>query len=67
MTPTANLIHIVLRGGYPPTTARNPRPFGMPPFATVLNDADVAELLTFSAERILTKAEKEKVHSVPCE
>jgi mono/diheme cytochrome c family protein len=46
MTPSANLVHVVLRGGYPPTTAGNPRPFGMPPFATVLNDADVAELLT---------------------
>jgi mono/diheme cytochrome c family protein len=47
MTPSANLVHIVLRGGYPPTTAGNPRPFGMPPFATVLGDADVAELLTY--------------------
>ena len=47
MTPSANLVHIVLRGGYPPTTPGNPRPFGMPPFATVLNDADVAELLTY--------------------
>jgi len=35
----------VLRGGFPPTTAGNPRPFGMPPFATVLSD--LAELLSF--------------------
>ena len=47
MRPTANLVHIVLEGGFPPSTAGNPRPFGMPPFAPVLQDADVAELLSF--------------------
>ena len=46
LSPPANLVHIVLRGGFPPTTAGNPRPFGMPPFATVLSDGDVAEILT---------------------
>ena len=44
---TANLVHIVLEGGFPPSTAGNPRPFGMPPFATVLSDNEVAALLTF--------------------
>jgi mono/diheme cytochrome c family protein len=47
ITPPANLVHIVLRGGFLPTTAGNPRPFGMPPFATVLSDQDVADLLSF--------------------
>ncbi len=47
MRSTANLVHIVLEGGFPPSTAGNPRPFGMPPFAIVLSDADVAELLTY--------------------
>ncbi len=47
MRSTANLVHIVLEGGFPPSTAGNPRPFGMPPFAPVLQDADVAELLSF--------------------
>ena len=42
----ANLVHVVLEGGFPPATAGNPRPYGMPPFATVLGDADVALLLT---------------------
>ncbi len=46
LTPAANLVHIVLRGGFAPTTAGNPRPFGMPPFATVLSDGEVAALLT---------------------
>ena len=47
MRSSANLVHIVLEGGFPPSTGGNPRPFGMPPFATELNDADVAELLSF--------------------
>ena len=47
LTPPSNLVHIVVRGGFPPTTAGNPRPFGMPPFANVLSDRDVADLLSF--------------------
>jgi mono/diheme cytochrome c family protein len=43
---TANLVQVVLHGGFPPSTAGNPRPFGMPPFATVLSDADVAAVLS---------------------
>ena len=47
MASAANLVHVVLQGGFPPSTAGNPRPFGMPPFATTLSDAEVADLLTF--------------------
>lgn len=43
---TANLIQIVLGGGFPPATKGNPRPFGMPPYATVLSDADVAAVIS---------------------
>jgi mono/diheme cytochrome c family protein len=43
---TANLVQVVLGGGFPPATAGNPRPFGMPPFATVLSDADIAAVIT---------------------
>jgi mono/diheme cytochrome c family protein len=43
---TANLVQVVLHGGFPPSTAGNPRPFGMPPFATVLSDAEVAAVLS---------------------
>ncbi len=46
MPQTANLVQIVLNGGYAPATQGNPRPFGMPPFVLVLNDSDVAEVLT---------------------
>jgi mono/diheme cytochrome c family protein len=46
MPNTANLVQVVLGGGYPPATAGNPRPFGMPPYITVLSDPDVAAVLT---------------------
>jgi mono/diheme cytochrome c family protein len=44
---TANLVQVVLHGGFPPATAGQPRPFGMPPFALQLSDADVAAVLTY--------------------
>jgi mono/diheme cytochrome c family protein len=43
---TANLVQVVLGGGFAPATEGNPRPFGMPPYVTVLTDADVAAVLT---------------------
>jgi mono/diheme cytochrome c family protein len=42
-----NPIRMVLNGGFPPSTAGNPRPFGMPPFTHFLNDAEVAAVVTF--------------------
>ncbi|MEO8855781.1 MAG: cytochrome c [Burkholderiaceae bacterium] len=41
-----NLIQIVLRGGYAPATAGNPRPFGMPPYQVMLSSGEVAAVLT---------------------
>ena len=46
MPQVANLVQAVLNGGYAPATAGNPRPFGMPPFVLVLDDADIAAVLT---------------------
>ena len=46
MPQKANLVQIVLNGGYAPATAGNPRPYGMPPFVLELNDADIADVLT---------------------
>ncbi len=46
MPQKANLVQIVLNGGYAPATAGNPRPYGMPPFVLTLNDADIAAVLT---------------------
>jgi mono/diheme cytochrome c family protein len=44
---TANLVQVLLHGGFPPATQGNPRPFGMPPYALTLSDADIAALLSF--------------------
>ena len=38
---------MVLNGGYPPSTAGNPRPYGMPPFAHEFNDAEVAAVVSY--------------------
>jgi len=42
----ANLVQIVLNGGFAPATAGHPRPFGMPPFVLTLSDSEIATLLT---------------------
>jgi mono/diheme cytochrome c family protein len=47
MASPVNSIRMVLNGGYPPGTAKNPRPHGMPPFAHLLKDDDVAAVLTY--------------------
>jgi mono/diheme cytochrome c family protein len=47
MDVPANVIRVVLSGGYLPATAGNPRPYGMPPFAHVLGDAEIADVVTF--------------------
>jgi mono/diheme cytochrome c family protein len=45
-SPT-NLLHVLVDGGFPPTTSGNPRPFGMPPFGTTLNDAELAAVASY--------------------
>ena len=47
MASPVNLIQAVRHGGFLPTTAGNPRPYGMPPFGNVLGDDDVAAVLTY--------------------
>jgi mono/diheme cytochrome c family protein len=47
MDSAVNPIRIVLNGGIPPGTRRNPEPYGMPPFAQALNDADAAAVVTY--------------------
>jgi mono/diheme cytochrome c family protein len=47
MAQTANLVQIVLNGGYAPATEGNPRPYGMPPFVLLLSDNDTSALLTY--------------------
>jgi mono/diheme cytochrome c family protein len=42
-----NAIRMVLDGGFAPATAANPRPHGMPPFGQLLNDNDIAMLVSY--------------------
>jgi mono/diheme cytochrome c family protein len=42
-----NAVQAILAGGFAPATAGNPRPYGMPPFRTLLNDAEVAAVASF--------------------
>ena len=44
---SVNPVRMVLFGGFPPSTRLNPRPFGMPPFAYLLTDQDVADVVTY--------------------
>ena len=43
---SANLLQIVIHGGFAPATPGNPRPFGMPPYRLLLNDTDMAAVVT---------------------
>jgi len=43
----ANAIKAVLQGGFPPATAGNPRPYGMPAYAGRLSESDIASVLTY--------------------
>jgi mono/diheme cytochrome c family protein len=47
MTSAVNAIRMVLNGGYPPGTAGNPMPYGMPPFAVSLSDNEIAAVVTY--------------------
>ncbi len=47
MASPVNSIRMVLNGGYPPGTRKNPRPHGMPPFSHMLSDDEVAAVVTY--------------------
>ena len=47
MESAVNPIRMVLNGGFPPGTAANPLPYGMPPFAQRLSNDEVAAVVTY--------------------
>jgi len=47
MNSDVNPVRIVLFGGYPPGTAGNPLPYGMPPFSQTLDDDQIADVLSY--------------------
>ncbi|HLL11989.1 MAG TPA: cytochrome c [Rubrivivax sp.] len=42
-----NVVQVVRQGGFMPTTAGNPRPFGMPPYGQLLSNDEIAAVTTF--------------------
>ena len=73
MEQPVNAIRMVYAGGFPPSTAGNPRPFGMPPFYQDLSDYDVAAVVTFvrrswgNKARPVPQAEAARYRSIPTE
>ncbi|KFI06471.1 cytochrome c [Massilia sp. BSC265] len=71
LTPAVNAIRMVLHGGFPPGTAGNPRPYGMPPYSHELDDAQVAAVLTYvraswgNAAAKVTAPDVNRYRSVP--
>lgn len=47
MASPVNAVRMILNGGYAPATRKNPRPYGMPPFAHILDDEQVAAVATY--------------------
>jgi mono/diheme cytochrome c family protein len=66
-----NPIRMVLFGGFPPATAGNPRPYGMPPFAYLLSNEQVAAVVTYMRQSwgnragAVSPADVAKYRSVP--
>jgi mono/diheme cytochrome c family protein len=46
MASPVNVTRVVLGGGFGPATAGRPQPTGMPPFATLLSDAEIAAVVS---------------------
>lgn len=67
----ANALRIVLHGGFAPATAGNPRPYGMPPYGPVLDDEEIAAVVSYvragwgNAGRAVTAAEVNANRAVP--
>ncbi len=66
-----NAIRAVLNGGFPPSTAGNPYPFGMPPFGPQLSDQEVAAVVSYlrnswgNQGSFVSAAEVNRYRSVP--
>ena len=47
MPSSANLVKLIIHGGFAPATKGNPRPYGMPPFGQSLTPAEIAAVASF--------------------
>ena len=73
MDEAVNPIRMVLNGGFPPGTAGNPMPYGMPPFAQTLSDDEVAAVVTYirgawgNHGGVVTARQANELRAVPLE
>ena len=73
MASPVNAVRMILNGGYAPATHKNPRPYGMPPFAHLLDDEEVAAVVTYirvawgNGGTPVTASEVNALRSVPLE
>jgi mono/diheme cytochrome c family protein len=73
MESPVNAVRMVLNGGYAPATHTNPRPHGMPPFAHILNDEEVAAVVSYirvawgNTGTPVTTAQANELRAVPQE
>ncbi len=47
MDSPVNTLQAILSGGFPPSTAAHPQPYGMPPFRPLLSDREIAAVATY--------------------
>jgi len=47
MASPLNTILSVMKGGFPPSTIGNPRPYGMPPFQQIFHDEEMALVVSY--------------------
>ena len=70
-TSGVNTIQLVLHGGFAPGTDGNPKPYGMPPFRILLNDNEVADVVSYirnswgNQGRIVSSFEVERLRTPP--
>jgi mono/diheme cytochrome c family protein len=73
MEEAVNPIRMVLNGGFPPGTAGNKMPYGMPPFAQTLSDDEVAAVVTYirgawgNHGSVVTARQANELRAVPLE
>ncbi|AMP16400.1 c-type cytochrome [Collimonas pratensis] len=71
MASPVNAIRVVLNGGFSPSTAANPRPYGMPPYGPALSDSEVAAVVSYirnswgNKAPIVNSAEVNRYRAIP--
>ncbi|MEO6921775.1 MAG: cytochrome c [Collimonas sp.] len=71
MASPVNAIRVVLNGGFSPSTAANPRPYGMPPYGPALSDGEIAAVVSYirnswgNKAPIVSSAEVNRYRAIP--